>query len=123
MKTKIFCHGILKNKEDKILFLKRNKNKLYGELWDLPGGKLEENEDYQKCVIREFKEETNINVKVDKFIDVKAQIYNNNIIIVLIFLVTPLNPYNILLNDEHIDYIFEKAIDLNECIWYLKKLM
>ena len=82
MNTKIFCHGILKNSKQEILFLKRNISEIYGGLWDLPGGKLENNENYYDCLIREFKEETNIDIKVSKLINVKSQIYNGDIIIV-----------------------------------------
>ena len=121
MKTKIFCHGVLKNPKQEILFLKRNISKIYGGLWDLPGGKLESNENYYDCLVREFKEETNIDIEVNELLDVKSQLYNGNIIIVLIFLVNSLNSYNIKLSDEHTDYIFQKEIKSGKSIWYLNR--
>lgn len=47
--------------DDKILLLKNERNE-----WDLPGGKLNENESLEHCLIREFQEETNLKVEVEK---------------------------------------------------------
>lgn len=119
MKTKIFCHGLLKNNNDEVLYLKRSNSKIYGGLWDLPGGKLEEHENYYSCLVREFKEETNLDIEVGQIIDVKSQIYDNCIIIVLIFSVNAVNELTITLNNEHDEYTFAKSIDKDTLIWYL----
>ena len=50
--------AIIKNKEDKVLLLKRSKsNKFYVGKWQLPGGKVEFGEDIQKAIKREIYEE------------------------------------------------------------------
>ncbi|HLU87218.1 MAG TPA: NUDIX domain-containing protein [Taishania sp.] len=55
--------GIVQNKEGKLLFIKR-----FGK-WDIPKGKLDENEDPEKGAIREIEEECGIlNPTIDKFI-------------------------------------------------------
>jgi len=46
--------GIVKNKEDKYLFIFRNG------YWDLPKGKIEKGEDLKSCAIREVEEECKI---------------------------------------------------------------
>ncbi|MFC1843071.1 NUDIX hydrolase [Candidatus Dependentiae bacterium] len=51
----IFCHV-----DNKILMLKRNPNKPFGNTWCLPGGKLDKGEDVCEGLIREFAEETTI---------------------------------------------------------------
>jgi len=46
--------GLVKNSDDKFLFIKR-----WG-IWDLPKGKVEKNESFEKAAIREVEEETGI---------------------------------------------------------------
>ena len=117
-----FCHGILKNDKGEFLILKRAKKDLYPNLWDLPGGFKENNETFEQCVIREFKEETNLNVKIKKLYKLKKQIYNNKKIIVLIYFVECNYINNIKLDSSHTEYKFFSKIDKKICIWYLKEL-
>lgn len=54
--------------------------------WEFPGGKLELEESIEKCLVREIKEETNLTVKVDKFIDAWIyQIGKNVNVLILTF--------------------------------------
>ncbi|MCK4429538.1 MAG: NUDIX hydrolase [Candidatus Aenigmarchaeota archaeon] len=54
---------IIADNENKVLILKRSKNsKLSSNLWNLPGGKVEEGETLRESVIREAKEETNLDI-------------------------------------------------------------
>lgn len=56
---KIACVAVIRNLNDEILLLKRNRSPFgYG----LPGGKLEEGETILNCVIREVREETGIGI-------------------------------------------------------------
>lgn len=63
-------------KENKILATKRG----YGEfinMWEFPGGKIEPGETKAEALIREIKEELNIEINVDKFaIDIEYQYPN-----------------------------------------------
>lgn len=63
-------------KENKILATKRG----YGEfinMWEFPGGKIESGETKEQALIREIKEELNIEINVDKFaIDIEYQYPN-----------------------------------------------
>ena len=62
--------------EDKILATKRG----YGEfinMWEFPGGKIEPGETKKQALVREIKEELNIEINVDKFaIDIEYQYPN-----------------------------------------------
>jgi 8-oxo-dGTP diphosphatase len=54
-------------KSSKILILRRRDDeKFYAGMWELPSGKVEYGEDPILAVAREFKEETNLSVKVGK---------------------------------------------------------
>lgn len=63
-------------KENKILATKRG----YGEfinMWEFPGGKIEPGETKAEALIREIKEELNIEISVDKFaLDIEYQYPN-----------------------------------------------
>ena len=63
-------------KENNILATKRG----YGEfinMWEFPGGKIESGETKEQALVREIKEELNIEISVDKFaIDIEYQYPN-----------------------------------------------
>lgn len=63
-------------KENKILATKRG----YGEfinMWEFPGGKIEPGETKEQALVREIKEELNIEISVDKFaLDIEYQYPN-----------------------------------------------
>ena len=67
--------AIIKN-EDKILATKRG----YGDfinMWEFPGGKIEPGETKKQAIVREIKEELNIEINVDKFaLDIEYQYPN-----------------------------------------------
>jgi len=60
--------------DDKILFLKRNKDKPQGETWGVPAGKLEQDEQLQCAIIREVFEETCIVIQ-EKEIEFLKTVY------------------------------------------------
>ena len=59
--------GVIWN-NNKILITKRKKNQLLGGLWEFPGGKIENHESIENCIIREIKEELDICIQVKNFI-------------------------------------------------------
>ncbi|MEC8677362.1 MAG: A/G-specific adenine glycosylase [Candidatus Margulisiibacteriota bacterium] len=60
--------GIIKNKTNNILITKRKKDQLLGGLWEFPGGKVNENETLENALIREIKEEVNLDIKSPQFL-------------------------------------------------------
>lgn len=66
MKTIEVVAGVI-YKDGKFLIAKRS----YGEfknMWEFPGGKIEENETHHEALIREIKEELELEIKVNEFI-------------------------------------------------------
>ena len=56
---------IVVSDDGKILLVRHRKgNRLY---WVLPGGRLEYGETFQECAVRELKEETGLDIEVDRF--------------------------------------------------------
>lgn len=56
----------LRNDQDQILFLQRVDGKMFGGLWEVPGGKLESGYDCSHSLEREVREETGLVVRVDR---------------------------------------------------------
>ena len=60
------CAGALIIKDDKILFQRRADN----GLWGLIGGLVEMNETYEQAALREIREETGLEVRLDSFLGI-----------------------------------------------------
>ncbi len=73
MEKIIAAGGIVENEEGKILFqFRRGK-------WDLPKGKLDENESLEDCAVREVEEETGLQqIQLGELIDVTQHFYSEN---------------------------------------------
>ena len=61
---KINVAAAIITKNNKYFIAKRNKNKHLGGFYEFPGGKQDKNETLQETVIREIKEELDVNVFV-----------------------------------------------------------
>lgn len=67
--------AVITDKVGKILITQRNFKKNQGGLWEFPGGKIEVNETREEAIIREIKEELDIDIKVNKYLSEKVFIY------------------------------------------------
>ena len=57
--------GIIRNDTDEILIVKRHpKSRTDPKMWELPGGKVEKGEHFADALVREIKEETNLDCEV-----------------------------------------------------------
>ncbi len=64
----IVGRALIKNKDDKFLFIKRSETNTYPNTWELPGGKLNMLETIDNAVIREVFEETNLVLKIKNLV-------------------------------------------------------
>lgn len=62
--------GVILNAKNEILLLKRPMDDFMGGIYELPSGNLEENESIEEGLIREIKEETNLEIlNIESFIN------------------------------------------------------
>ena len=63
----VIC-GIIYDNFGNILMGKRKYGYENGGKWEFPGGKLELGETFNQCLCREWKEELNIDINIDKYL-------------------------------------------------------
>lgn len=113
--NRIIVHTLIRV-DNKYLVTKRSKNEsTYPEYWDIPGGLVEYGELPRDAVIRETKEEVNLNVIPTNVIheDSNLDVEKDMIFIRLVYL-CELNDdiNNIKLDyDEHSEYRFIESLD------------
>ena len=105
MKTKLCVVRGLVMYKDKFLLLKTNKDidsKNLGK-WEIPGGKIEKDEDYKVAMLRELKEETGLDCKLVKdlpwFIMDTGEVVSEAHVYLL-----EANTDKVILSKEHSDY-------------------
>ena len=72
--------------ENKILIGKRPEGKNFEKLWEFPGGKVKKNETLEQALIRETKEEINVNLKMNCIAPLAFSTYYNQHINIIILL-------------------------------------
>lgn len=107
-------------KDKKILLLKRAKRPYIG-FWHVAGGEVEENETLKEALIREYKEETNLDVKVGKIIAGRLEESFDQIKIIIAFKITSVKG-KIKLNSESVEFRWMKKFPHNSVYNYFQHL-
>lgn len=112
---KITQNIIIKNNSRKALILKHTTGN-----WLLPGGKINQGENWLEALIREIKEETGItNFKIDRVLEVDSWMEDKVGYYVVTFIVSMEGEPNIVLSDEHTEYAWVTLNDLdNYTFWH-----
>lgn len=101
--------GIILN-DNKVLLAQRKQGKHLEYKWEFPGGKVEDNEEDEEALVRELKEEFNIDVKVENYITENVYEYKEKTICLKGYTVKYLSG-NFLLNDhEQIKWVSKDKI-------------
>lgn len=72
---KIVGTAIIVNEEGKILIGQRPEGKALAGLWEFPGGKQEEGESVEQCIVREIDEELELKCEVGRFLLSVSKVY------------------------------------------------
>ena len=117
--------GVIKNNSGEILIVKRHPmSKTDPEMWELPGGKVEKGEHFADALIREIKEETNLDVDVGEFCEAVQNNYSHKRTVQLMMYLEDVKG-NVKISEEHTDFMWanlEKNKEL-EISTSLKKLL
>ena len=102
----VVAGGILKE-NGLYLIAQRKKDDDYGLRWEFPGGKLREGETGEECIVRELKEELNIDVEVMGFYDEFVE----GDLTILYYLVRRVSGKFTLNEHEKIQWVFPDELD------------
>lgn len=97
--------AIIRNTEGKILIAQRNLKKSQGGLWEFPGGKIELGETQEQAIIREIKEELDMDIKYDSYFDEKVYEYPEKTIRLIALNCTMIGDSYKVLEHERIEWI------------------
>ena len=98
--------SVVKNKKDEILVLRRHpESKTNPHKWELPGGKIENGEFFDEALIREVKEETDLDVKVGDFCEAVQDDYPHRRTVQLIMYAKDITG-DVKISDEHDDWMW-----------------
>jgi 8-oxo-dGTP diphosphatase len=110
-RIKVTCAIIVK--DQKILTVQRSESMNLPLKWEFPGGKIEQNETDEECIVREIKEELNIEIKLLKRLKCSFYEYPNMAIELIPFLAQYIKGEITL--KEHKQYRFLSK-DLLDCL-------
>jgi 8-oxo-dGTP diphosphatase len=117
--------GIIKNDSGEILIVKRHpKSRTDPEMWELPGGKVEKGEHFADALVREIKEETNLNVNVGDFCEAVQNDYSHKRTVQLMMYLDDVEG-SVAISEEHTEYMWAsiEKIESLELSSSLKKLL
>lgn len=103
--------AIIRDEDNKILIAQRNLKKSQGGLWEFPGGKIEPGETREQAIVREIKEEMNIEIKVEKYLAEKVFEYPEKTINLIALKCRIVNGKIKLNEHEDIRWISKKEFD------------
>jgi len=84
LKTILVTAGVIIEKK-KVLVAQRMEGALRSLLWEFPGGKVKEGEDPREALRRELKEELDVDVEVEKILEVVFHTYPEYPILLLTY--------------------------------------
>ena len=112
--------GLLK-KNGKFLILKRHPNSTTNpNCWELPGGKVDEGEDFDVALVRELKEETNLDIKIGNLVGAVQEDFPHKRTIAVVMNVEFISG-SIEISDEHVDWKWisiDEIDDFNISEWF-----
>ena len=96
---------------NRVLCLKNERNE-----WDLPGGKIDFYENIEECLLREVKEETNLNIKNLKILKPLNIKFNDVTVLILLYSAEISCDSSVTISFEHSEYNFFSKSEIENLI-------
>lgn len=103
--------AIIRNSENKILIAQRNLSKNQGGLWEFPGGKIEDGETKEEAIVREIKEELDMDIKCNSLFDEHVYEYPDKSINLIVLNCSMLGESYKALEHEDLRWVAENEMD------------
>lgn len=100
---------------NKILVTQRSEKMKLPLKWEFPGGKIEENETAEECILREIKEELNLEIEILKRLSASQYDYGTFKINLIPFIAKYKN--GVIILAEHKDFKWIETKDLLSLDW------
>jgi len=104
--------AIIRNEENEVLVVQRGEKTDHPFKWEFPGGKLDENETVEECIIREIKEELSIDIVICSRLPETIYDYGSKAVKLIPFVCDTLDDLPFL--TEHIAYKWVKPASLKK---------
>jgi len=102
--------AVIINNENKILIAKRKMDDSCAGKWEFPGGKIEEGETQEEALIREIKEELDIEVKIGNFITENSTVSKNKHLTLYTYFAEFLSGEIKIIDHEKINWVTKKEL-------------
>lgn len=115
------CAGktMVQNSAGKYLFLRRSaSSKHFKAKWEMPGGKMDPGETLEKCLLREAKEETGLEISLEHVMGCAEGDIPDKRLAYLFLSAKIIGSDAVILSDEHDDFKWvtpEEALTLDLC--------
>lgn len=106
--------AIIRNEEGKVLIAQRNKSKSLGGLWEFPGGKIEKGESQEQAIIREIKEELDMDIKPLQVFDEQTFEYPDQTIKLIALNCKMIGDHYVVLEHEQVVWVYPDEMDMVE---------
>ena len=106
--------GVMKNDIGEILIVKRHpKSRTDPKMWELPGGKVEKGEHFADALVREIKEETNLDCTVGDFCEAVQNDYMHKRTVQLMMYLDNISG-DVKISEEHTDWMWAGTEDIKK---------
>ena len=127
MSFHVGAHALILDERSKILITKRSAVENYMPLlWDIPGGSVDMGETVENALIREVKEETNIDILPIKpiYVHTELSLIPNAQLIQIVYKCAYIGGIIVLDTEEHNEYQWVEYRDIGKfnCIAFLENL-